>query len=183
MTTNINLRAWRDERREERQKTFLTTSVLMLILAGGAVFLTGMYIDSQTDNQTARNSYLQNEITALDAKIKEIAELKEKRQRLLERLDAIHELQGNRPVIVRVFDELVRVLPEDLYYTKLARTGDMLQVDGRSMSNKDVSSLMRSLDRSPWFTEPNLSNVGQGEQFKTFNMQVSLSKPKAEEGS
>lgn len=180
--TLINLRAWREDRRQARQRNFATTSLLFVILAGVVVFGAGFYVESQTDKQQTRNNYLQQEITNLDSKIKEIKELKEKRARLLERLQAIQELQGNRPVIVRVFDDLVRVLPEDLWYSSLSRSGETLSINGSAKANKDVSQLMRRLDRSPWFTEPNLSTVGRGEQYKTFKLQVGLSKPKPEEG-
>ncbi len=181
--TLINLRPWREDRRKERQQRFTATSLFFVILAAALVFGAGYYIESQTKKQEARNDYMRQEIAELDSKIKEIEELKAKRERLLERLRAIQDLQGNRPVIVRVFDELVRVLPEDLYYTSLSRAGETLQVVGRAKANKDVSQLMRSLNRSPWFSEPNLSSVGRGDQFKNFNMQVGLSKPKPEEGS
>ncbi|MEH6625595.1 MAG: PilN domain-containing protein [Motiliproteus sp.] len=181
--TLINLRPWREDRRKERQQTFVAGSLLVALLAGAIVFATGFYIESQTDRQVKRNNFVRQEITKLDSKIKEIKELKEQRARLLERLEAIQELQGNRPVIVRVFDELVRVLPEDLHYSLLSRINDVLTVNGRANANKDVSRLMRSLDRSPWFREPSLSNVGRGDGFKSFNMKVSLSKPKPEEGS
>lgn len=181
-TTLINLRPWREDRRQARQKNFVATSLLFVILAGATVFAAGFYVESQTDKQVTRNDYLRTEISNLDSKIKEIKELKEKRARLLERLHAIQELQGNRPVIVRVFDDLVRVLPEDLWYSSLNRNGERLSIDGRAKANKDVSQLMRSLDRSPWFAEPNLSSVGRGDQYKTFKLQVGLSKPKPEDG-
>lgn len=179
----INLRSWREDRRKERQQRFALASFLSIALAAAAVFGTGYYIEMQTERQQERNEYLRQETAQLDSKIKEIALLKEKRARLLERLQAIQDLQGNRPVIVRVFDELVRVLPEELYYTSLSRSGDTLRINGQAAANKDVSQLMRSLDRSPWFAEPNLSSVGRGEQYKNFIMQVQLSKPKPEEGS
>ena len=73
------------------------------------------------DRQGQRNTYLQGKITDLDAKLKEIEELKAQRERLLARLNAIQELQGNRPIIVRNFDELVRVLPDSINYTAVER--------------------------------------------------------------
>ncbi len=181
--TLINLRPWREDRRKEKQQTFVATGLFVALFSGAIVFGAGFYIESQTSKQLQRNNYVRQEIAKLDSKIKEIKDLKEQRARLLERLEAIQDLQGNRPVIVRVFDELVRVLPEDLHYTLLSRSNEILTVNGRANANKDVSRLMRSLDRSPWFSEPSLSNVGRGDGYKSFNMKVALSKPKPEEGS
>ncbi|MEH6650291.1 MAG: PilN domain-containing protein [Motiliproteus sp.] len=178
-TTLINLRSWREDRRRDRQQRFLVSSVVTAVIAGVLVWGAGAYIESNTKKQQKRNNYLRQEMSSLDSKIKEIKELRNKRERLLERLRAIQDLQGNRPVIVRVFDELVRVLPEELYYSSLTRTGESLHIVGRAQSNRDVSMLMRSIDRSPWFKEPNLSSVGKGgDQYKNFDMRVVLSKPK-----
>ncbi len=182
-TTLINLRAWREDRRRDRQQRFVASSLAAALLAGAIVWGTGSYIDHNTLKQQQRNNYLRQEMSSLDSKIAEIKELRAKRERLLERLRAIQELQGNRPVIVRVFDELVRVLPDELYYSTLTRQGEFLHINGRAQSNGDVSTLMRSIDRSPWFKEPNLSSVGKGgERYKNFDMRVELSRPKPEDG-
>ena len=179
--TLINLRPWREDRRRERQKNFLVSTVIVALIAAGVVFGTGFYIQHNTQKQQQRNNYLRQEAVKLDSKIKQIKELKAKRERILERLRAIQELQGNRPVIVRVFDELVRVLPDELYYAALTRKGESLSVKGRAQNNRDVSTLMRNMDRSPWFKEPNLSKVGKsGDIYKDFDMRVGLSKPKPE---
>ncbi|MEH6472840.1 MAG: PilN domain-containing protein [Halopseudomonas sp.] len=182
-TTLINLRPWREDRRRDRQQRFVASTFAAAIFAGALVWGTGAYIESNTKKQQQRNNYLQQEMSQLDSKIAEIRELRAKRERLLERLRAIQELQGNRPVIVRVFDELVRVLPEELYYSTLTRQGESLHINGRAQSNRDVSMLMRNIDRSPWFKEPNLSSVGKGgDLYKTFDMRVGLSRPKPEDG-
>lgn len=178
-TTLINLRSWREDRRRDRQQRFVASAFAAVLLAGVLVWSAGAYIQSNTQKQQQRNNFINAEMTKLDSKITEIKELRNKRERLLERLRAIQELQGNRPVIVRVFDELVRVLPEELYYSSLTRKSESLHIVGRAKSNRDVSMLMRSIDRSAWFTEPNLSSVGRGgDLYKNFDMRVGLSKPK-----
>lgn len=175
--TLINLRPWREDRRKERQQRFVLTTFAAALVAGALVWGAGFYVQAQTEKQRQRNNYLSQEMAKLDSKIAEIKELRAKRARLLERLQAIQDLQGNRPVIVRVFDELVRVLPDELYYTSLTRQGDGLHITGRAKANRDVSALMRNLDRSVWFKEPNLSTVGRGDDYKNFDMRVGLTKP------
>lgn len=177
----INLRPWREERKAQLQKRFIGNLVAAAVL--GAVTLLGIsqYYDMQMDRQQARNSYLKKEITGLDAKIAEIQELRRKRERLLERLGAIQELQGTRPVIVRNFDELVRVLPDGLYYKSLKRSGERISIEGMAEVNNDVSMLMRNLQGSIWFGEPNLSRVTAADGMRGFSLTVPLERPKAEE--
>ena len=175
----INLRAWREERNEEAQKAFSTRLLLTVILAGVVVFALGEYIDRQSQRQNARNTFLQGEINQLKTKIKEIENLKKLKEKRLARLNTIQTLQGNRPLIVRYFDELIRVLPEELYYTSLVRSGDKLTVNGLANRNQDVSQLMRSLNRSVWFGEPNLTKVGASASSRSFNLDVQLLKGRA----
>ncbi|WP_432697322.1 PilN domain-containing protein [Marinobacterium sp. YM272] len=179
----INLRPWREERNALLQKRFLGNLVAAAVLGALTVFAISYYYDMQMDRQQARNNYLRTEISKLDKKIAEIRELRRKRERLLERLNAIQELQGNRPVIVRNFDELVRVLPDDLYYSAISRKGDRISINGLAGNNNDVSSLMRNLQSSIWFGEPSLSRVQAANQMRNFNLSVPLTKPKAEEAS
>ncbi len=177
----INLRPWREERNERLQKRFIGNIAGAALLGALVVFGISYYYDVQMDRQNARNAYLKTEITKLDQKIKEIQELRAKRERLLERLTAIQQLQGNRPVIVRNFDELVRVLPDGIHYESLVRKGEAITIDGLAENNNDVSDLMRRLDNSIWFAEPDLRQVDTNAGVKHFNMQVGMSRPDAEE--
>ncbi|NRA20791.1 MAG: PilN domain-containing protein [Oceanospirillaceae bacterium] len=172
----INLRAWREERNEEAQKAFFTHLILTVVLAGGMVLLGGEYFNTQIERQNLRNAFVKAEIDQLKTKIKEIENLKKLKKKRLARLNTIQTLQGNRPLIVRYFDELIRVLPEELYYTSMVRSGDTLTINGLANRNQDVSQLMRNLNNSPWFGEPNLTKVGASNSSRSFNLNVQLSK-------
>jgi type IV pilus assembly protein PilN len=156
---SINLRPWREELRAERQKQFIGTLVGVLILACALVFVWQDYVGSQTEYQKSRNGYLKSSMTELDKKIKEIKELKSEKKKLLDRMKVIQDLQGTRPVIVRVMDELVRALPDGLYYESLEREGDQITIQGMAESNNRISGLMRNFESSVWFANPNLSDV------------------------
>ena len=155
----INLRPWREERRAEKQREFLITLAAVALAGLLFIFLHDRVIASGIEEQQARNSYLSGEIASLERKIQEINKLKQKRDQLIERMRVIQELQGNRPVIVHMFDEIVRSLPDGIYYTSLVRKGEELSIKGRAESNNRISSLMRSLDASEWFVDPNLTAV------------------------
>ena len=179
--TQINLRPWREERNARLQKSFVTNLVVAALVGALTVFGVIYFYDLQIDRQRDRNNYMTQEIAKLDKKLAEIQELKRQRERLLERLNAIQELQGNRPIIVRNFDEMVRVLPDGIHYSSLTRSGEAINVDGLAAVNEDVSELMRNLNASIWFGEPNLSRVNAQNSQRSFNLRVPLAKPKAEE--
>jgi type IV pilus assembly protein PilN len=155
----INLLPWREQLREERKQQFLVSMAGVFVLACALVFLGDQYLNAEIDNQTARNEFLKKEISVLDARIKEISELKTRRQQLLERMKIIQDLQGNRSIIARVFDQLVRTLPDGVYFSSLKMAGHNIDIHGAAESNNRVSSLMRNLAGSEWLASPNLSEV------------------------
>ena len=163
--SQINLLPWREELREEKKKEFFTVLAGVVIIALGVVFLAGRSIGVDIERQTARNSYLTKEITKLNQQNHEISQLKKKREELIERMNVIQSLQGNRPVIVRLFDELVRTLPDGVHYTSVNYRSGVLSIKGIAKSNNRVSQLMRELDGSTWFSGPNLSSVRANPSF------------------
>ncbi|MGB1236781.1 MAG: PilN domain-containing protein [Pseudomonadales bacterium] len=173
---NINLRAWRDERDLAQQKNFVVHIAFAALLAVAVIFAVGKYYDFQQTRQADRTAYLKTQIAQLKTKIKEIENLKSLKVKRLARLKTIKQLQGNRPLIVRYIDELIKVIPDSLYYTSLVRTGDRLALKGLADRNQDVSKLMRSINASSWFGEPNLTNVGGSSGSRSFDLIVPLAK-------
>ncbi len=173
----INLLPWREWERERKRKEFLGNLAGVLVAAVAIVLLFGWYLDGRIENQEDRNAFLEREIAVLDEKISEIQALQKKREELLARMRVIQELQGNRPVIVRVFDELVRTLAKGVHFRELKMQGTTLSVAGVAESNNRISSLMRNLDNSDWFASPNLKTIKEdpensdyGSQASTFNL-------------
>ncbi|MEE9678821.1 PilN domain-containing protein [Pseudomonas moraviensis] len=182
----INLLPWREERREERRKRFLL--VLIGVLAGsiGAVLIADQIITAAIERQMARNDYIGKQIAVVDERIKQISELKARRQQLVERMRIIQDLQGNRQISGRVFDQLARTLPDGVYFTDVKMAGKTLSISGAAESNNRVSELMRNLDASDWFDAPSLNEVkatsaDQVEQANVFQLTVRQTQPKVVE--
>ena len=145
-------------------------------------------VRNEIKNQLARNSYLQTEIQALDSKVAEINELQEQKREIRDRMNVIQNLQGSRPIIVRVFDELVKTLPDGVYFQTLNRVGDSLNIVGVADSYGELTGLMRQLDASTWFTDPNLQiiSAADGEGFSAnaanrFTLDLALVTPSSQE--
>lgn len=174
---NINLLPWREWERERKQKEFLGQIAGVLLFAIVGVLGAGYYLDSSIEHQESRNDFLDRKIKLLDEQIAEISMLRREREALLARMQVISELQGNRPVIVRVFDEVVQTLAKGVHYKMANMEGTTLTVQGVAESNNRISALMRNLDASDWFSQPNLrgikedpNNSDYGEQASTFDL-------------
>ncbi|PZW99232.1 type IV pilus assembly protein PilN [Pseudomonas sp. 478] len=183
----INLLPWREELREARRKRFLLTLVGVMVGAVGAVLIANQAISGAIDRQVARNDYIGKQIAVVDERIKQISDLKARRQQLVERRRIIQDLQGNRPISGRIFDQLARTLPDGVYFTEVKMAGKSLSITGAAESNNRVSDLMRNLDASDWFDAPSLTEVkattaGQLDQTNVFQLTVRQAQPAATEG-
>lgn len=177
----INLLPWREAYREEKKKEFLTIIVAVLIISALGAYLWMSSVESAIDNQNARNRLLETNIAELQKQVDEIKELKNIRDDLLTRIKVIQDLEGTRPVIVRYFDEFARAVPDGVYITMLARSGEVLSIEGVAESTNRVSSFMRNLDDSEWFSAPKPTSLTAdpklGEQATIFKMTLTTSAP------
>lgn len=142
----INLLDWREELRQERQKEFFITLFLMAILAGLIWFLVHTVMASRIESQQQRNQFLETELRQLDRQIAEINKLEKQREELIKRMDLIQGLQQSRPEVVRMFDELVNVVPEGINLTTWERKGTNLTFTGQAETNPRISEFMRKMD-------------------------------------
>lgn len=181
----INLLPWREERRQELKKEFIATVVLVLALGAGLLLLADRVVNGQIDHQEARNEYLESNIKELNKMVAEIKDLQKRRDQLLDRMRVIQELQGNRPIIVRVLDQLVRTVPDGVFYQTLDTNKNRISISGYAESNNRVSSLMRSLDASDWLASPNLDSVKAapnfGDQATSFKLTVKIKAPDSDD--
>ena len=171
---HINLLPWRERLREERRREFLTIMIGFVIISGGLVFLLDRYFNGEITMQQARNVFVRAEITLLDAQVAEINQLRQQKEDIRARMNVITDLQGTRPVIVRIFDEMVRTLPNGIFYEQVQRIEDVIAVEGIAESSARITELMRNLDDSEWFKATDLSEFSVVESAET-SMSASIS--------
>lgn len=181
----INLLPWREQLREQRKQQFVATLIGMVMLGAALIFIGDQVFSSLINEQLSRNSFIERENQALDARIKEIQELRQKRQELIERTKVIQDLQGNRPITSHVFDQLARTIPEGVYFTAVRLTGKHISIEGAAESNNLISSLMRRQDASDWLALPSLAEVKalelDGQDASQFKLTVQQTKPHEDE--
>ena len=156
---HIDLLPWREELRQERTRQFATSTVLSLLLTAAVILLVHVTINGQIEHQNFRNKILQDEITTLDAALKQIKTLEETKAQLLARMDVIQSLQQRRPQIVHLFDDFVRTVPEGIYLTLIKQEVKELTIKGVAESNGRVSAYMRNIDTSDWMATPKLKVI------------------------
>lgn len=182
---HINLLPWRERLRKEQLQQFYAMLGAAAAVGVLIVLAVHMQFSAMIDHQNARNQYLEREIAELDKRIAEIRAIEETRRNLVERMKVIEDLQTSRPVMVRLFDEMVKTLPEGTYVTSLVQKGGSLDIDGKAESYARVSSYLQRLDASDWLSGSALkviqTNVEAGYRVSNFSLNIKQVTPGAEE--
>jgi type IV pilus assembly protein PilN len=182
----INLLPHREARRQERKRAFFAALGLAAIIGAGVVLLWYLVLQQMTAAQNSRNSFLKTEITKLDVKIKDIADLKAEIEALKARQNAVENLQTDRNVPVYLLNELVKQTPEGVYLTAVRQSGNQVTVSGIAQTNERVSELLRNTAyNSTWLERPELveskaANILIGKDQRKlfdFSIKVSIKRP------
>ena len=156
----INLLPYREEKRKRRKTAFF-------IGLGGAALVGALVIVSAylmlaylTAEQQRRNQYLSSEISRLDTKIKDIANLRAEIEALKSRQRAVEDLQTDRNTPVQLLNELARYAPEGIYLTGIRQADKIVTISGIAQTNERVSEFLRNASRnSEWLERPELVEI------------------------
>ena len=129
-SVRINLLPHREQKRQARQRQFISLAVSLAILGLAIVALVHGVLSAQIENQKDRNNLLKKEIAKLDEQIKEIDRLRDQIQAVLARKQVVETLQANRSEAVHLLDQLVRQLPDGIYLKSVKQVGTKVTVGG-----------------------------------------------------
>jgi type IV pilus assembly protein PilN len=169
----INLLPWREAERKRKRQEFIVGVAVAAVVALLLGLLAKFQIQSSVDHQNARNQIIKDEIAKVDKDITTILGLESQRDRLLARMDVIEQLQRSRPGIVHLFDQMVRTIPDGVYFTAIEQSGARVKITGLAQSGTRVSALMRNIEASEWMADPSLEKVetkGTGDAGAEFTM-------------
>lgn len=185
--TEINLLPWREYKREQQKKLFTIMILAGIGLSLILVYLMNTYAVHKRDNQQTRNELLHKEILTLNKEINDLKRLKQTKTQMINRMSTLQNLQMRRTLSVHLFDELIKVMPNGAYASKLQRQGDVITLWGYADTSTSVSLLMKNIDDDLWIQFPvlgeikNLDDKKQGNN-NEFKLSFSL-KPKPQIGN
>ena len=179
----INLLPWRERRRDAIKRTFIRQIVLAVTIAAIAVYASSEFLARQLAQQELINRVLEQQIVDLDARVTEVASLREQQAAVRGRMRLIADLQRDRATVVRVLDQFVKSLPNEVYFLSLERADGVILIEGVSDSYAGVTELMRRLESSEEFRYADLNDIAaqvseaaeDPSQF-VFNLSVELAK-------
>ncbi len=166
----FNLLPWRDARRRERRRQFMSLLSLTAVLALAVVLAMFVIQQRQLSQQRERQQMLATEIEQLNRRISEIRTLREQVEGLMTRREAVERLQQARIAPVRFLDELVSHVPQGVMLKSLQQAG-RITLSGYAQSGARVSELLRALSgltaaHQPELVEIKSATLGQGRDAK-----------------
>lgn len=156
---HINLLPWREGRRAEQKKNYLTLLAVLALSAIGLMFAAGNILDRVTDNQNFRNNFIEQQTALLDKQIEQIKNIKKDKAAIEQRMALIEQLESSRNAVPIVLDELVRLVPHGLSFRSFSRQGNLIEILGVSESNNRLADFMRQLQDSTVFSSGELSSI------------------------
>ena len=156
---HINLLPWRESRRVEHKKNYLTLLAALAISAIGLMFAAGNVLNKMTENQNYRNNFIDQQTALLDQQITKIKNIKNDKEEIEQRMALIEQLESSRNAVPIVLDELVRLVPHGLSFRSFSRQGNLIEILGVSESNNRLADFMRQLEDSSVFSSGELSSI------------------------
>jgi type IV pilus assembly protein PilN len=148
--SNINLLPWRQQLRDRQRSLFYKVIGTVVVVAAGISALGYMGVDYARSQQESQATYLKGEIQKVDQELTEIAQLKTKKQELIDRMNAIDSLQQSRNIAVHLYSDLPTLTATGLYLNSMSFSNRSVNIKGLAESNPRVSSMLRNIDNSKW---------------------------------
>jgi len=177
----INLLPWREADRKRKRQEFIVGIAGAVVIALLLGLVVNLRMEGAINSQGERNQLISDQIIEVNKQIEEIIDLEARKEKLKARIEVIEQLQRSRPVVVHLFDQLVRTLPEGVYFSSVKQAGSQLQFVGVAQSSTRVSALMRNIEASEYLTDPSLGKVATTTSGSEFTLSAKQTGQTAEE--
>jgi len=169
MNIETNLLPWREiQRKNERRRACILALVLLAALA--IIFLViNYYINGLVEKQQDANQELRNEIEQLNISLNKITKIKKEKSYLIARISLLQKLENSSVLLLHFFDELNKIIPEEIYLSQIKRMGKQIVLQGNSYSNQAVSLFMQKIENNAWMNAPNLIEIKNENEQKENN--------------
>ena len=119
------------------------------------------------------------EIASLDPIHREYLAMEQEKKEIQRRIQAINTIKQGRALAARTLYDLTSIVKESLWLKSFKKTENKFELEGRSIENEAISSLMESLSKVPYLSGVELKSVEdateQGLVLKKFVIQGNIS--------
>lgn len=179
----INLIPYRQERRLKLVQQIIIAWIIAGFLGVLIAFAINSYMEGLVEEQEAIKRQNAAEIAKLEGMLGELTHLNDLKKAVQKRLDVIATLRMEKDLSVHVLDEISNLILDQVWLQSINTTGNRLTLSGTASSNDEVARYMRSLEKSPYFANIELTRIAQkteaGLSLKSFDIFASIINPAA----
>lgn len=156
---SVNLLDWRSKRTRILNHRFIVIVVIAAIVSALLTLSIELIISSKLNTVKGNVAYLDSELQSVEGRIKEINQLQQQKDLLLSRRKVIESLQASRPMVVSIFDNIVRAMPDGVYLKDMTRKENVLTLSGVSNTNYAITVLMDNVQKLNWVKDAKLGEI------------------------
>ena len=112
---------------------------------------------SRLKEQEEKNRLAQQEVTRLEAVLKEVQDFEDKKAKLQRKVDLINSLKASQRGPVRLMDEVSNALPDLLWLESMELNGNQISIGGKALNPPAVANFFTNLKLVQAFQEPKLT--------------------------
>ncbi len=155
----INLLPWREKKLLKQKKMLSIIFLLLLITITCLVALGQQYLSGLIHTESNFIIKTKDEIRAVEIGIIKMEKAKLQLLMLYPHIKMLEKLSRENHLVLHLFPELIKVLPDGIYLNHLKRHGDIIELDGYAEREEDITKLMVSIPNYDWIHKPHLAKV------------------------
>lgn len=149
------------ERARVRTRTGITDAQKAAAGGGLLLLLTAGYIGWSFWEMRQERARVEQEIAASELEeqrlrgvLSEVQRFEAQKAALTQRVALIEQLRRGQTGPVHMLDEISRALPDRLWLTEITQKGDVVSIQGRTITLPALSDFVANLQNSPYFQRP-----------------------------
>ena len=123
------------------------------------VFLFHLYVNGLIKHQQKRNDFLQLELMKEQSELNRINDIDKQQIEIKKQLNFIFGLRNSNYQVVRLFNELLAVVPDSVSLNKIVRQNNSIVILGKAASNLQITLFMKNIEKSDFFKQPVLTEI------------------------
>ena len=133
---------------------------LSIVIINTLVFSSIYYINANSiSDYKQKIESTKKEIASLQQIYREYLALEQERKEIQRRITAIDGIKAGRALSARILYDLTSVIKDNVWLKNFKRTDDKFELDGRSLENESISSLVETLSKIPYMRNVELRSV------------------------
>jgi len=162
----INLLPTKEAQRAFDRRQQLSVAALGFLLAVLCMVVPYVLQTHQLSSLDQEVAHLRSEIAKLDEQTREVRDLDKKRLELQAKLKVIDDLKQKRVGPVRIIEDLSAATPEKLWLVEFSDVNALATITGLALDNQTIATFMRQLQSSKYFFEVDLVETSQSEPMR-----------------